>query len=90
MPAALTPLRILLGALCVFFAYYLGRSIGARLVADGIGETAATPLDCPARNPLVETIGERWVGTAGSGRDTTWVGWDRESCFGATTGCVPL
>ena len=31
MPAALTPLRVLLGVLCVFFAYYLGRSIGARL-----------------------------------------------------------
>ena len=30
MPAALLPLRMLLGALCVFFAYYLGRSLAAR------------------------------------------------------------
>jgi hypothetical protein len=30
MPATLTPLRMLLGALCVFFAYYFGRSLGAR------------------------------------------------------------
>jgi len=30
MPASLAPLRILLGALCVFFAYYLGRSLAAR------------------------------------------------------------
>jgi len=31
MSSALAPLRILLGALCVFFAYYFGRSLGARL-----------------------------------------------------------
>lgn len=31
MPGALTPLRILLGVFCVLFAYYFGRSIGARL-----------------------------------------------------------
>lgn len=31
MPASLAPLRMLLGALCVFFAYYLGRSLAARL-----------------------------------------------------------
>jgi hypothetical protein len=30
MPASLAPLRMLLGALCVFFAYYLGRSLAAR------------------------------------------------------------
>ncbi len=31
MPASLAPLRMLLGASCVFFAYYLGRSLAARL-----------------------------------------------------------
>jgi hypothetical protein len=31
MPAALTPLRVLLGALCIFFSYFFGRSLGARL-----------------------------------------------------------
>ena len=31
MPVTFTPLRVLLGALCVFFAYYFGRSLGARL-----------------------------------------------------------
>jgi hypothetical protein len=31
MPATLMPLRVVVGALCVFFAYYFGRSIGARL-----------------------------------------------------------
>jgi hypothetical protein len=30
MPSSLGPLRLLLGALCVFFAYYLGRSLAAR------------------------------------------------------------
>ena len=31
MPASLVPLRMLLRALCVFFAYFLGRSLAARL-----------------------------------------------------------
>jgi hypothetical protein len=31
MPASFAPLRILLGAFCVFFAYYLGRSLAARI-----------------------------------------------------------
>lgn len=31
MPATLTPLRVVVGALCIFFAYYFGRSLGARL-----------------------------------------------------------
>ena len=30
MAAAFLPLRIVLGALCVFFAHYLGRSLAAR------------------------------------------------------------
>lgn len=30
MSASLMPLRLLLGAFCVFFAYYLGRSLAAR------------------------------------------------------------
>jgi hypothetical protein len=30
MLTTLMPLRIVVGALCVFFAYYLGRSLGAR------------------------------------------------------------
>ena len=30
MAASYMPLRILLGALCVFFSYYLGRSLSAR------------------------------------------------------------
>ncbi len=33
MPASLTPMRILLGLLCAFFAYYLGRVVAARLEA---------------------------------------------------------
>jgi hypothetical protein len=31
MLAVYTPLRVLLGALCVFFAYYFGRSLVARI-----------------------------------------------------------
>jgi hypothetical protein len=31
MPLSLAPLRLLLGGLCIFFAYYLGRSLSARV-----------------------------------------------------------
>ena len=33
MPAALAPIRILLGLLCAFFAYYLGRAVAGRIEA---------------------------------------------------------
>jgi hypothetical protein len=31
MTATLMPLRVVVGALCVFFAYYFGRSVGTRM-----------------------------------------------------------
>ncbi len=31
MPASYMLLRLLMGALCLFFAYYMGRSLGARM-----------------------------------------------------------
>ena len=31
MPLSLTPLRLLLGGLCIFFSYYLGRALSARV-----------------------------------------------------------
>ena len=58
MPAALTPLRILLGALCVFFAYYLGRSIGARLE----GRTSIGRLTHWVLRVIVTGFGVAWNG----------------------------
>jgi len=58
MPAALTPLRILLGALCVFFAYYLGRSIGARLE----GRTSIGRLTHWVLRVIVTAFGAAWGG----------------------------
>jgi hypothetical protein len=58
MPAALTPLRILLGALCVFFAYYLGRAIGTRLE----GRTSVGRLMHWLLRVTVTAFGVAWGG----------------------------
>lgn len=58
MPATLTPLRILLGALCVFFAYYLGRSLGARLE----GRTSIGRLMHWVLRVMVTAFGVAWSG----------------------------
>jgi hypothetical protein len=58
MPASLTPLRVLVGALCVFFAYYLGRSLGARME----GQTTNGRLLRWVLRVAVTAFGAAWGG----------------------------
>jgi len=58
MPVSLTPLRLLLGGLCIFFAYYLGRSLSARV--DGTASNAKVMRW--ALRVVVTALGAAWGG----------------------------
>jgi hypothetical protein len=58
MIVTLTPLRMLMGVLCVFFAFYLGRSIGARLE----GRTTNGPLMRWVLRVILTAFGAAWGG----------------------------
>jgi hypothetical protein len=58
MPAALMPFRVVVGALCVFFAYYFGRSLAARLE----GRTTNGRLMRWVLRVFVTAFGSAWSG----------------------------
>jgi hypothetical protein len=58
MSASFVPLRALLGVLCVFFAYYLGRSLAAR--AEGTAPNSR--IIRWGLRVTVTALGVAWVG----------------------------
>ncbi len=58
MYASLAPLRLFLGALCVFFSYWLGRAISARM--DGTGGNG--PIVRWSLRAVVTALGAAWGG----------------------------